>query len=85
MESFISRYKKKKKNLINWKEKRKERRSEEWDAAGNLVLIKLMIKGECVLTALRVLNGQRAHYGTHFFKRCVSYHKMHIPEDDSFV
>jgi len=38
---------------------------------GNLILIKLMIKGECVLTTLRVLNWQRAHYGTNFCKRNV--------------
>jgi hypothetical protein len=42
--------------LINWKGKRKEKEVKKRTQQGNLVLIKLTIKGECVLTALRVLN-----------------------------
>jgi hypothetical protein len=43
--------------LIKWKGKRKDKGEvTKRMQQGNLVLIKLMIKGECVLTALRVLN-----------------------------
>lgn len=47
---------KNKKKKINWKGKRKKGEVKKMMQQGNLVLIKIMIKGGCVLTALRVLN-----------------------------
>jgi hypothetical protein len=43
--------------LLNWKKRRKKKRKKNWKKHQvNLVFKKTTIKGECVLTALSVLN-----------------------------
>jgi hypothetical protein len=56
--SFQGKEKKKKKSLLNWKEKekRREKGTEKMTQQVVLALKKCIIKGECVSIALKVLN-----------------------------
>jgi hypothetical protein len=79
--------------LLNWKERRKEERKKNLKitAGKSNIKEKLMIKGECVLTAIRVLKLTDlacSLCNKLFHKKCVPIHHIaHTPEEeeDSYV
>lgn len=70
-----------KKSLINWKGKRKKKEVKKRTQQGYPILIKLMI-----INCTKSVKLTSCLLWNKFFQnKCVSHHKMHTPEEDSFV